>query len=235
LGTSNPVTTSPASTTTYTVSGTTGGCTGTTTSIVTVNLIPTVTVNSPSICSGSIATLTAVGGISYNWSGGLGTGNPVTTSPASTTTYTVSGTTSGCTGTTTSVVTVNSIPIVTVNSPTICVGDIATLTAGGATTYNWSGGLGTGNPVTAAPGVTTTYTVSGTASGCTGITQSVVTVNPIPVIAVNSPSICFGETATLTAGGATSYSWSGGLGTGNPVMTSPASTTTFTVSGTASG
>ncbi|MFH0893259.1 MAG: M6 family metalloprotease domain-containing protein [Bacteroidota bacterium] len=235
LGTGNPVTTSPSSTTTYTVSGTTGGCTGTTTSVVTVNAIPIVTVNSPSICSGATATLTAGGATTYSWSGGLGTGNPVTTSPASTITYTVSGTTSGCTGTTASVVTVNAIPTITVNSPTICAGDIATLTAGGATTYNWSGGLGTGNPVTTTPGTTTTYTVSGTVSGCTGINQSVVTVNPTPTVTVNSPSICSGETATLTAGGATSYNWSGGLGTGNPVNATPAGTITYTVSGTASG
>ncbi|MFH0893258.1 MAG: T9SS type A sorting domain-containing protein [Bacteroidota bacterium] len=231
----NPVVATPAASTTYTVSVTgSNGCSATQAVPVAVTLVPSVTVNSPSICAGQTATLTALGAVSYSWSGGLGTGNPITASPASTTTYTVSGTTSGCTGTTTSVVTVNTVPNVTVNSPSICAGTSATLTANGGTTYTWTGGL-TGNPATATPGTTTTYTVSGTTTGCTGTATSIVTVIPIPNVTVNSPSICSGGTATLTANGATTYNWSDGLGTGNPMTASPSSTTTYTVTGTTSG
>jgi hypothetical protein len=48
----------------------------------------------------------------------------------------------------------------------------------------------------------------------------------------SSPSICTGGCVTLTASGATNFSWSDGLGT-NPVVTvCPASTTTYSVTGT---
>ncbi|MBK9328251.1 MAG: M36 family metallopeptidase [Sphingobacteriales bacterium] len=232
----NPATT-PAltGTTTYTVTGSSGACTGTAIATVTVTALPTVTVNSPTICSGQTATLTANGATSYTWTGGL-SGNPATT-PALTSaaTYTVTGTADGCSNTAVASVSVTALPTVTVNSPTICSGQTATLTAGGATSYTWTGGL-SGNPATT-PALTgtATYTVTGTAGGCSKTAVATVTVTPLPSVIVNSPTICSGQTATLTAGGATSYTWTGGL-TGNPATT-PAlfSTTTYTVTGTASG
>jgi hypothetical protein len=223
---------------TYTVTGTTSGCTNTATATVTVTPRPTVTVNSPTICSGQTATLTAGGATTYTWSGGLGSGTSVTT-PVLTAnqTYTVTGTASGCTKTATATVTVTPRPSVTVNSPTICSGQTATLTAGGATTYTWSGGLGSGTSVTT-PVLTgnQTYTVTGTANGCTNTATATVTVTPRPNVTVNNPTICSGLTATLTANGATTYSWSGGLGSGN-IVTTPILTgnQTYTVTGTTSG
>lgn len=229
---------SPTSTTTYTVTGTTSGCTGTAISTVTVTPGPTITVNSPTICSGQTANLTANGGTSYTWSAGAtSTGtNTADASPTSTTTYTVTGTTSGCTGTAISTVTVTSGPTITVNSPSICEGETANLTANGGTTYSWSAGAtSTGsNTADVSPIITTTFTVTGTTSGCSGTAISTVTVDPLPVITVNSPTICFGQTATLTATGGTLYSWSAGAtSTGtNTADASPASTTTYTVTGT---
>jgi gliding motility-associated-like protein len=61
-----------------------------------------------------------------------------------------------------------------------------------------------------------------------------VTVNPNPVVTVNNTSICAGGTATLTAGGATSYAWNTGSTT-NPLTVSPGATTTYTVTGTSLG
>ncbi|MFN8238496.1 MAG: T9SS type A sorting domain-containing protein [Chitinophagales bacterium] len=188
--------------------------------------------NSPAICSGQTATLTANGASTYTWTGGL-SGNPATT-PAltGTTTYTVTGTASGCSKTAVATVTVTPLPNVTVNSPAICSGSTATLTANGASTYTWTGGL-SGNPATTpALNSTTTYTVSGTTSGCTGTAVATVTVSPSLNVTVNSPSICAGGTATLTGNGATTYTWTGGL-SGNPATT-PAlnATTTYTVTGT---
>ncbi len=235
--TGNPATT-PAltGTTTYTVTGTTTElCSNTAVATVTVTALPTVTVNSPAICAGNTATLTANGATTYTWTGGL-SGNPATT-PAlnTTTTYTVTGTASGCSKTAVATVTVTPSLNVTVNSPAICAGSTATLTAGGATTYTWTGGL-SGNPATTpALNTTTTYTVTGTSGSCTGTAIATVTVTPLPNVTVNSPGICAGNTATLTANGATTYTWTGGL-SGNPATT-PAlnSTTTYTVTGTSSG
>ncbi|MFH0893367.1 MAG: PKD domain-containing protein [Bacteroidota bacterium] len=209
------------------------GCTPvTTTQNVVVNANPTVTVNSPSICTGQTATLTAGGAATYNWNTGS-TSNPLTVSPGTTTTYTVTGTSAGCTGTATSVVTVSTNPAITVNSPTICAGQTATLTAGGATTYSWNTGS-TANPLTISPGTTTTYTVTGTSTGCTGTGTGVVTVTPNPVVSTTSTTICAGQTGTLTASGATTYGWDTGF-SGNPLTASPATTTTYTVTGTQTG
>jgi hypothetical protein len=229
----NPATTPILnSTTTYTVTGTSGSCSKTAVATVTVTPLPNVTVNSPTICAGQTATLTASGASSYTWTGGL-SGNPATTPALSnTTTYTVTGTSSGCSKTAVATVTVNPIPNVTVNSPTICAGQTATLTASGATSYTWTGGL-SGNPATTPLlNSTTTYTVTGTTGSCSKTAIATVTVNPSPNVTVNSPTICAGQTATLTAGGATSYTWTGGL-SGNPATTPVLnSTTTYTVTGT---
>jgi gliding motility-associated-like protein len=223
---------------TYTVTGTANGCTNTATATVTVTPRPNVTVNNPTICSGLTATLTANGATTYSWSGGLGSSNSVTT-PVLTgnQTYIVTGTSNGCTNTATSTVTVRPRPVVTVTNPSICINTTATLTAGGATTYTWSNGLGSAATATT-PVLTAnqTYTVTGSTNGCTGSATASVTVNPKPVVSVNNAVICTGSSAILTASGASTYTWSGGLGTGTTVTTAPLSSNqNFTVTGTANG
>lgn len=111
-------------------------------------------------------------------------------------------------------------------------------------TYTWSPATGlsttAGASVTANPAATTTYTVMGTdaATGCSESKSVTVTINNIPVIAVTpaSVSMCPGETTTLVASGANTYSWSPATGlnmtTGNTVMANPTTTTTYTVTGT---
>ncbi len=238
LGTGTSKVVTPASTTTYTVTGTTGACTSTATVTVNVNPGPAVSISASAnpICAGQSTTLTASGATSYSWSGGLGTANPLTVNPLTTTTYTVTGTTGGCTGSAAITITVNPIPSVTLGaSPNpICLGASSSLTAGGASSYSWSGGIGPGNPVVVSPGSTTSYTVTGTTGGCTNSAAVTVTVNPSITITLSAAPnpICAGASSTLTAGGATSYSWSGGLGTGNPKVVSPGSTTSYTVTGT---
>lgn len=232
---------SPAITTSYTVTGTTAGCSGTAVSTVTVTSTPTITVNSPVICLGQTAGLIANGGTTYTWSSGaVSTGtNTANASPASSTTYTVTGTTSGCSATAISSVTVNSVPVITVNSPAICSGQTANLIANGGVSYTWSAGAAsTGiNTADASPVSTTSYTVTGTTSGCSATAVSTVTVTTSPTITVNSPTICEGDTASLTASGGTTYVWSAGAtSTGtNTASASPSSTASYTVTGTASG
>ena len=238
----NTATVSPTVTTTYTVTGTNSyGCTKTAVSTVTVSGVnPTVSVNSPTICSGESATLTAGGATSYTWSGGaISSGaNTATASPITTTNYTVTGTdTQGCSNTATSTVTVNPTPTITVNSPAICLGQTATLIASGGNNYVWSAGATPVNTdsATASPIATTSYSVTTTdANGCSNTAVSIVTVNPSSAIAVNSPTICAGQTATLTATGGNSYVWSAGadsIGV-NMAGANPASTSTYTVIGT---
>lgn len=203
---------------------------------VTVVATPTINVNSPAICSGNSATLTATGGTTYSWNTGATT-NTISVTPTVTTTYTVTGTTSGCSASKTATVTVNTSPTVnaTAANSTICNGSNTTITATGASTYTWAPGGATGATTTVTPTVTTTYTVTGTASnGCTGTKTVTITVNPLPNVTVNSPTICAGSSATLTASGGTTYSWNTGATT-TTISVSPTVTTTYTVTGTTSG
>jgi gliding motility-associated-like protein len=240
------VSVNPTVNTTYTVTGNNGGCIGTATLLVTVNPLPTVNVTPGTVCNGASAPLTASGASTYTWSPPTGlsatTGANVNANPATTTSYTVTGTdVNGCVDTGTTTVTVISNPTVTVNSAAICLGQqTATLTANGATTYAWSPPTGlsatVGTTVTANPATTTTYTIVGTAGTCTATTTAVVTVNPIPVVTVNTGTICLGQTtANLNAGGAATYSWTPatGLSATNvaSVVANPAATTSYTVTG----
>lgn len=244
------VTASPTVTTTYTVTGTAiGGCTATAVSTVTIGGSITPTVNNATLCAGNSATLTASGGTTYTWSPATGlsgtTGATVTASPTVNTTYTLTAASGGCTGTTTAAVTVNPLPTVTVNSASVCIGTSTTLNASGANTYTWSPASGlsatTGASVTANPTVTTTYTITGmSAASCTAIAVATLTVNPVPTVTVSGATYCTGGSATLTAGGANSYTWSPGTGlsstTGASVTANPTVTTNYTVTGaTAAG
>ncbi|HXB38982.1 MAG TPA: PKD domain-containing protein [Bacteroidia bacterium] len=223
----------PPSTTVYTVTGTNNGCSGVNTATVNVYTNPTVTVNNSTICSGATTTLTASGAMSYSWNTGAATSS-INVTPSSTTVYTVTGNTGGCVGTSTSTVTVNPTPTVNVNSASICSGNPTTLNASGATTYSWSPGTGlsatTGASVTSNPGSTTVYTITGTSGSCSSTSTSTVTVVANLTVTVNSTAICAGSTATLTAGGASTYTWSTGS-TASSINVSPGSTTVYTVSG----
>jgi trimeric autotransporter adhesin len=218
--TGSTVTANPPSTQTYVVSGTdANGCIGVATSTVLVVANPAVIVNSPSICTGFSATLTATGAATYTWSpaGGLSatTGSVVTANPAVTTVYTINGAVGTCTAVGQCTVTVNSSPTVTVNTGTICINQqTATLNAGGASTYVWTPATAlstTSGPTTNAnPNVTTTYTVIGTdANGCTSSKTTTVTVLPLPVVTATGDTTCINTTIYLKANGGVAYSWSG--------------------------
>jgi gliding motility-associated-like protein len=243
-----------ASTQTYTVVGTNGsGCTDTTNVNVAVGPGPSVNISitgiSPAVCGGDTIGMIASGANTYTWSPATGlnvtTGVYVIASPGITTTYTVTGTDAGgCTGTATQVITIYPTPTVTItpSATTMCSSDSVTLSAAGASTYTWSPSTGlnttTGPNVTAKPGSTITYTVSGkSASGCTSTDSIVITVTPTPTVIVtpNTAGICNGDSVVLNASGGTTYTWSPGTGlnttTGTTVTAIPASNTTYTVTG----
>ena len=232
---------------TYSITITDNGCSSTSSVSVTVVANPSITVNSVSICIGDSATLHATGASSYTWSPATGlsttTGSVVTTKPSTLTIYTVTGTVGTCTAQAgTATVTVNTPPTVSVNSATICAGSSATLTATGANTYTWSPSTGlsatTGSVVNASPVTPSTYSVIGTdANGCKDAAIADIAVNASPTVTVNNAIICQGDSAALTAGGATSYTWTPSTGlsatTGTLVMASPSGIiTNYSVTGT---
>ncbi|MBL7773229.1 MAG: M4 family metallopeptidase [Chitinophagaceae bacterium] len=233
---------SPLITTTYTVIGTAAnGCTASAVRLVTVNTTPTVStsITNATICSGQSTSITASGANTYTWQPGALSGTTVNVSPASTTTYTVTGTASnGCTATATRLVTVNTTPTVStsITNATICNGQSTSITASGASTYTWQPGALSGTTINVTPASTTTYTVTGTAAnGCTATATRLVTVNTNPTVTTSATLTtinCPGST-TLSASGASTYTWQPGALSGTSVVVSPATTTTYTVTGTA--
>ena len=202
---------------------------------VTINPTPTISVNSESICIGNSVTLNSSGATSYTWSTGELTSN-IVVSPSLTTTYTIIATnTLNCESFKTVTVTVNSLPTLSVTASTdkICWGNSATLMAEGASTYSWSTNEA-GPSVTVAPTSSTTYTVIGTNSdNCENQATVTVTVNSLPSLSVtaNTDKICLGNSATLIAEGADTYTWSTNDANSSVTVT-PTSSTTYTVIGT---
>jgi gliding motility-associated-like protein len=84
------------------------------------------------------------------------------------------------------------------------------------------------------PSSTTNYTVIGENLGCTNTQTTQVVIIPQPTISVNSSTICSGQSATLIANGASSYTWNTGA-TSNSIVVSPSSNTNYTVTGEISG
>lgn len=223
ITTGTTVSADPVNTLTYTVTGTyTNSCVNSGQITVTVEE-PVVTVNNATVCAGDpndIELLTASGAQTYEWSPGTGlnatTGSTVEANPAVTTIYQVIGTTAnGCKDTAQATVTVIPEFTVMVNSDSICSGESTLLTATGADTYSWSPGTGlnttTGVEVIASPIVTTTYTITGTVSGCTETGTAVVTVIPVPdaqATASPNPVSNFDPTVMLfTSNTETDISW----------------------------
>lgn len=232
----NPATT----TTTFTVNGTnaTTDCSNSTTGIITVNALPLITSTSATVCAGQSATIMASGADLYSWNTGVSSANLSVNPATQTTSYTVIGTNTvtGCNNSATGTIVVDDLPIVVSTSASVCEGQAATITASGADSYVWSNGAITPsitiNPVIA----NSTYTVVGLKSttSCTNTATGTITANSIPTINVDSQTICEGGTASLTASGATTYSWNNGM-SGSTISVNPSTTTIYTVSGTSAG
>jgi PKD repeat protein len=240
----NPLSVSPAATTTFTVTGTASatGCQNTAAATVTVNLLPAITAGSDvTLCNQPIPyTLTGYSPAGGIWSGtGVTAGGVFTPSAVGvfTLSYTSVNVSTGCSNSDSIIVTVVAPAIANAGS-----GNVYCLNSGvtALTGYSPAGGIWTGAGITgntfdpAAAGVgnfVLSYSIgSGT---CLNTDTIQVIVNPLPNVTASSSSVCAGQTATLTANGATAYSWSNGS-TGNPVMVTPSATTTYTVTGTLS-
>lgn len=136
-------------------------------------------------------------------------------------------------------------PTFTISSP-ICSGKSQTLTANTGTFavsgYTWS--TSPVGPTFATPNAsvtTVTYPTAGTFSitltatsgGTTQSMTNTILVNATPVLtpSASPASICTGQSTTLTANGANTYSWLPGPLTGSNVVVTPSMTTTYTLTG----
>lgn len=242
----NP-TANPSVTTVYTLTASnSGGCVSSDVVTVTVDNTPFANAGSDiNLCYGSSATLNASGGATYVWSppqglSNTGIPNPVVTTTI-TTSYTVTVTTSGgCVSTDVVVVNAKPLPMVDAGSnQTICQGNSVVMnpsTTG--TTYTWSPSGVFDFPNSYAPtatlGGTSTLTLTVSDGTCTASDVVTVSVTPLPLAnAGNDVTICTGTSATLTATGGSTYTWTPSSGLDNPNSASPVAnpsvTTSYTV------
>ena len=209
-------------------------------SVKSKSIAPGVSVNSPTVCASAVPvslTATVADGTApfhYSWSGPIGTGpfaDAATISVSAAGMYIVTVTdTNNQTAVGAGTVVLNPSPVVSVSSAAVCAGSLpvnlaATVTSGtGPFHYIWTGPAGTG-PFADAANISATaagnYSVRvNDANGCTGTGSGTVTVNPVPVVSVNSAIVCdsvmpVSLTASVTSGkGPFHYSWTGPAGTG---------------------
>lgn len=194
-----------------------------------------ITINSPTICSGQTATLNASSIGIINWYNSptstisIASGSSFVTPTLSAGNYTYfAEATNACTfapfrfpGT----INVKVSPTISVSNATLCGSQNSyTIVPSGASTYTYSSGSSL-----VVTSVTAVYTVSGTNSvGCTSSsTLQITKLNlPTPSLSVNSGSICPNNTFTILPTGAFTYSVQGGNFVVNPNVS-----TTYTVQG----
>ena len=165
---------------------------------------PTLTINGAGIiCSGSSATLTASGNITYTWTNPVSNAPSIVVSPTATTVYTVLGVNGGCTGSQTATLTVMQPAVLSVSGPSaVCLGSIFNMSASGAGSYTWSNGANTASTSASSSiaGVQS-FTCIGANAPCPSSNAVLnVMVNPLPNVTLSfpSPSIC-----TKSTGGST--------------------------------
>ena len=225
-----------ANPTTYSVIVTdANGCVDSTSTSITVNPLPIITITgNDTICNGATASLTVSGASSYVWSSGQ-TVAVVTVNPTNTTTYTVVGTsTDGCVDSTQFTVSVTPLPTATISgNNSVCDGATIDLTASGGTSYLWTTTETTAT-ISVSPTDTTTFIVIVTASGCSDTASTTINWIPLPSIsAYSDTAIMLGQSASIYAQGTAPFTWSPieGLScsTCASLTATPSTTTTYCV------
>ncbi|PBQ34671.1 hypothetical protein CNR22_23805 [Sphingobacteriaceae bacterium] len=225
----------PSTNTTVSVIGTSSeGCTSTAViSTIAVSNMPTVSVNSGTVCSGGVFTFSPTGAPSYSFQSGTNT-----VSPTSSGSYTVVGINLGCVSLpAVSNLTVIAAPVlsITVVSPSnaiVCEDAPIIFSATGGITYTWNATTATGTSYTANLSTSGAFSVSGSdLNGCVGTATTLVIVNPAPqlTLTASSLSVCAGSSSTLIVTGGQTYTWSA-PGTGSSIVVSPVTSTTYSVS-----
>ena len=232
------------------------GCDSVATITLVINPLPIVDAGiNQNVCSGESVILSGAGATIYEWDNNVVNNIPFTPS-IGTVVYTLTGTdNNGCVNESQVSITVNPLPEASITGATeVCLNSqdpVITFTGSNSTapytfTYHINGGsnqtiTSTGNTITLnAPtdtaGVFTYNLISvqdGSMITCEQqITESIVIIiHDLPnVFAGNDLVICEGETAILSASGASSYVWDNDISNNIPFTVSE--TTTYTVTGT---
>ncbi len=240
----------------YTIAGAdANGCVNTGTTDLATMLLPGVTTTNNVVCRNQPAQLACTGSsdvVGYLWNGPAAytasaqTATIVSATNVSPVNYTVTVTAlNGCTTQAVATLSTHTLPTVVATSTTICKNQPFTSIASGALTYTWNGPAGSNTLATyvfanvngSSVGI---YTIIGTdVNTCTNLTTASIDTLSLPVVTAGGSTVCIGKPATLIAGGAISYLWSGPggytSGSANAILPSTSNTTaqTYTVVGTA--
>lgn len=262
----NSASVAPLVTTAYTVTGSQLGCTSYAVANVTVNPTPTLSTSNVNICVAQNLSLTvnSVPGATFAWSGPQSftstQQNPVIINAQANMSgqYTVVATsTAGCTQFTVANVLVTPLPTITVvGNQTVCSQNFnnstntVVLTANGAAGYTWTIPTGysapslNGSNITITPIVTSvpavaTVSVIGATGACSNSATYNINVIPNPTIATVSSSMCAGTSASMSASGASSFTWSPSntlsSNIGASVIGNPTVTTLYSIVGSSLG
>jgi large repetitive protein len=223
--------TSPGTATLRVIETSAAGCPGDpVTIIVTINPLPTVTVNSSAICAGTNATITATPGApgtySYVWTVPGAVPNPgnvasFTSGIAGTYSVVITNTATTCGSASASgTVTINAAPTLIITNPATACGTAtvdltaAAVTAGSTAglvfTY-WTDAAATIPYATPTAATAGTYYIKGTLGATCSDTKPVtVTAAPLPTVVVTNPAaVCAPATVNLTAPAVTAGSTAG--------------------------
>ncbi|MBL7883150.1 MAG: PKD domain-containing protein [Bacteroidia bacterium] len=217
----------------YIQSTTPAGCVDIDPVVVNINPLPVLAITNPAaVCSPLTIDITAAnvtagstgsGTLSYwqdiNATSSLANPSSISTSG---TYYIQSTTAAGCTDIDPVVVTINETPVLVITNPgAVCAPNTVNITAGAVTVGTTGGGnltywqdaagtipLATPNAVGASG---TYYIQSTTVSGCRDIDPVVVTINPLPVLAITNPAPgCSPNTVSITGAAVTAGSTGNG-------------------------
>ena len=210
-------------------------------SVITLTFFPNpaLVTHSAVICAGTSTVLSATGASNYTWQPSGVTSTQLSVSPVSNSIYTVIAESNNCLVTQTVLVQVLSNPTFSLhaNNP-LCQGGNLSLSASGSYSYLWMGPSGfvssqqnpfINNVTTQSSG---TYSSTATdANGCNHTNTLAVIINASPLISVSGLNeICLGQSLTLTALGAVSYTWSNNV-LQNPLFITPSTNTVMSVTG----
>ncbi len=136
--------------------------------------------------------------------------------------------------------TITNYSLFTSPNPTLCTNQSFSITAHSSditATINWFNSNSGGSPIAtgtvyASNGYSTAGSYTIYAGSCQGTYRQpiIITVSTGLNISTNNPNICSNQSTTLTAIGATSYTWNNGANT-NSIVVSPTITTTYSVDG----
>jgi len=185
------------------------------------------------ICEGNTAVISVLNASGvYDWDNGV-SGASQTVSPITTTEYKVTKSVLGCSNIDSVTVSVNPNPVVIAGTYSdVCV-DAPMINLVGSPLGGVFAGSGVNGTVFNPTFGTQTISYSITdVNGCIGSDQTTIIVNNLPIVTIDPINdVCIGQTVTLNAQGALSYSWDNGLGSGSSQTITPTNSISYSVIG----